>query len=120
VGGVFVFLFMIIVDDETRVGTIILFPALFYWILTNKDLWIALSQQFLIALVVLTLVFPVVYVYRGYPYGSLWRYDWVARNVLGSEQFNLRLPFARTPNGPTYPEGTCAPFVPCFRKLHKD
>lgn len=98
-GAVFVFIFLLVMGDQTRVGSIILFPTLFYWVLMDKELWNALTQKRLTILVVLHLVSPVVYVWGGYPFGSLWEYDLAevrkvaTLGLINSSQFDWLRPF---------------------------
>lgn len=68
------FFFTAIVADQTRVGTIILFPSLFYWILRNKALWQKMNIKLSVALIILYLILPAVVVW-GKPYGSLREYN---------------------------------------------
>ncbi len=75
VAAVFVFGFVAVTGDQTRIGSIILFPTLFYWVMMDKELWKELDLKWVMVPIVLYLILPVVYVWGGYPYGSLWKHD---------------------------------------------
>lgn len=62
------------VFDQTRVSAIVMFPSLFYWLLRDKAFWKALNLKLSIAVLVLYLIVPPVFV-LGRPYSSLWQYD---------------------------------------------
>ena len=97
-----VFGFTSLVADQTRVGTIILFPSLFYWILMNKTIWEDISKHFVISLIIIYLIIPVVVVWEK-PYGSLWRYDievakQFSKNELTIDDFDWLYPFKSEDN----------------------
>lgn len=103
VSTLFVFFFVRFVNDQTRVGVIILFPTLFYWVLMNRRLWSDLKQIYVIALISLYLLIPVVVVW-GAPHGDLLNYDIkVAKETISGSGFNIDhfdwlLPFRAEPS----------------------
>ncbi|HYK94611.1 MAG TPA: hypothetical protein VE011_01935 [Candidatus Dormibacteraeota bacterium] len=103
VAGAVVFISLVIVGDQTRVGVILLFPSLFFWVMMNRAIWTRLGRLSSAAIVVAYLLIPVVVVW-GRPFvGSLWRYDVsVARHVLAhgasGQQFDWTLPFHAAPS----------------------
>jgi hypothetical protein len=101
VGGIFTFFFVIIMGDQTRVGAIVLFPAVFFWIFMDKELFSTINQKMIVCLVVLYLVLPVVFVWGGFPYKNLWTYDITTERAIQESsgtniyQFDPMLPFKR-------------------------
>ncbi|NOQ65395.1 MAG: hypothetical protein GQ582_12865 [Methyloprofundus sp.] len=77
------------VGDQTRVGVIILFPSLFYWVFLNKELLNSIRFKFILTLLIIHLVVPVIYVWSGWAYNDLWYAD---KQAIQSE-FNLSLSF---------------------------
>lgn len=63
-----------IVGDQTRVGLIVLFPSLFFWVMMDKELWQQIKQNTTYSLVAIYLLLPVVVVW-GEPHGSLLKDD---------------------------------------------
>lgn len=73
--ALFAFFVVLTTSDQTRVGSITLFPVIFWWVLKDKELWHELNMRWVITLVVFYLTLPIVFVFGGIPYGSLWKYD---------------------------------------------
>ena len=69
------FLFLITVEDQTRVGAMILFPSLFFWVFQNKEIFKNISTKFIIVTLSIYLIIPTVFVWQGYPFNSLLKYD---------------------------------------------
>ncbi len=69
------FVILITVSDQTRVGAIILFPSLFYWVFMNRQLFNRITLKFSGIMLIFYLTLPVVYVWGGPFFGSLLRYD---------------------------------------------
>jgi len=69
-----VFSLTAIVGDQTRVGLIVLFPSLFFWVMMDKELWQKIKQNTTYLLVALYLLLPVVVVW-GAPHGALLKHD---------------------------------------------
>jgi hypothetical protein len=57
--------------DETRVGVLILFPALLYWVVLNSDAWESCPHRLVIAVALVYLLAPPVYVWGGYVCGRI-------------------------------------------------
>lgn len=68
----FAFLLLMLVGDQTRVGAIIIFPSIFYWILRDKKLWSSLRLRDVIFVSILSLTVPVVVVW-GNVHGSVYQ-----------------------------------------------
>lgn len=83
-----IFLFVAVVGDQTRVGLLVAFPAIFYWIFMDRALWLSLSQPFVVSLIVLNLLLPVVVVW-GQPHGSLIQHDKILIDKLLNNTFSL-------------------------------
>jgi hypothetical protein len=64
---------LILAADHTRVGTIILYPALAYWVLFNREFWAHLRPAVVVASLVVYAVAPTAFVFSGLPCGSLSR-----------------------------------------------
>jgi hypothetical protein len=64
-----------IVEDETRVFSLVAFPLLAYWILFNPKFLQSLEHDFLGLLVVLMIIVPWMWVWRGEPRWSAFPYD---------------------------------------------
>jgi len=60
-----------LVADETRVGVVILFPALAYWVFFNREFWRPCPLPLVVGAVVLYLLAPPVYVWGGVVCGSV-------------------------------------------------
>jgi hypothetical protein len=73
-GIIFTFFLLLIIGDQTRVGTIVLFPAVFFWIFMDKELWVTLNKKLVFILIAIYLVLPVFFVW-GFPFRNLWVYD---------------------------------------------
>ncbi len=69
------FIFVMVAGDQTRVSAIILFPSLFYWVFMNKPLINAITIKTSILVLSMYLLLPVVFVWEGYAFGSLLKYD---------------------------------------------
>lgn len=82
------FFFTALVADQTRVGIIVLFPSLFYWIMMNSEIWQSLTTKFSIALVILYLILPPVVVW-GKPYNSLLPYNFEIVQEIMQHGLNL-------------------------------
>ncbi|MFA5454654.1 MAG: hypothetical protein WC272_04965 [Sulfurimonas sp.] len=65
----------VIVGDQTRVGVIVLFPSLFYWIFMNREIWQKLTQKMVILMLSFYLLVPIVVVWGEPHIQSLWKYD---------------------------------------------
>ena len=87
-------IFIITVADQTRVGTIILFPSVFYWIFMNREIFKDITIKFSILVLALYLLLPVVYVW-GYPFGSLLKYNVNLIKNIKSNEVDFMLPFRR-------------------------
>lgn len=81
-------LMMILVGDQTRVMSIVTFPALFYWVLMNKDFWNNLNQRWIIPLLIVYFIAPFVYVWGG-PFGDVWRFDFKVIQSILAGSFNI-------------------------------
>ncbi len=94
IAALITFVFTISIGDQTRVGTIILFPSLFYWVFMNREILNRITPKFSIIILTLYLVLPVVYVWGG-PFGSLFKYDLQVMRDLrdGNGKTDLLLPF---------------------------
>ncbi|NMB64652.1 MAG: hypothetical protein GYA16_07260 [Spirochaetes bacterium] len=71
----FVFLMLVVMEDQTRVGVIVLFPALFYWFFMNKSFIKSITGNQLLYAIILYLLIPTTIVWGGYPFGSLIEFD---------------------------------------------
>ena len=97
-GAAFVTLLLTaIVGDQTRVGLIILFPSLFYWLLMDKEVWQNMSQRVVLIMLSFYLLVPVVVVW-GQPHKSLLSDDLsMAKQMyydgLKLENIDLLIPF---------------------------
>lgn len=89
VAALIVFILTFFVGDQTRVGVIILFPSLFYWVFLNKELLNSISPQFTMTMLIAYLLVPVVYVWGGGAFFDLWSFD---KKAIQAE-FNLDLSF---------------------------
>lgn len=91
------FVFIMTVGDQTRVGTIILFPSLFYWVFMNKEIYKNITIQFSILILAAFLLLPVIYVWGGYPFGSLLKYSTHITNIIKNKDdtIDFSLPFNR-------------------------
>jgi len=69
------FLLVVFAGDQTRVGVIVLFPSLFYWVLMNKYLWKKTSSLLATTMLVLYFITPVIVVWGSPHFGNLWTYD---------------------------------------------
>lgn len=92
------FLLVLFAGDQTRVGVIVLFPSLFYWVLMNKDLWKKTSSLLATTMLVLYFIAPVTVVWGAPRFGNLWTYDnQVIRQAMKSdfsiEGFDFLKPF---------------------------
>lgn len=92
------FLLVLFAGDQTRVGVIVLFPSLFYWVLMNKDLWKKTSSLLATTMLVLYFIAPVTVVWGAPHFGNLWTYDnQVIRQAMKSEvridEFDWLRPF---------------------------
>lgn len=92
-----VFLLTAIVGDQTRVGVILLFPSLFFWVMMYKELWQNISRDFVFLVVILYLLIPVSVVWGGV-YSDLLKYDAIIleqykNKTLDFNNFNWLLPF---------------------------
>jgi hypothetical protein len=58
-------------SDQTRVGSIILFPTLVYWVFLDRRLWRELHWAWIAAALVAHVLLPVVYVWAGIPCRSV-------------------------------------------------
>lgn len=67
---IFTFFFVALVGDQTRVGVIVLFPSLFFWVLSDKKLWSELSLKSTILMTLMFLTVPIVVVW-GSTHGSV-------------------------------------------------
>lgn len=92
-----VFALTAVVGDQTRVGVILLFPSLFYWLIMQKNLWREMKQNLVYLMVLLYLLLPVMVVW-GSTHGSLLSYDMKVfkqyqNNTLNVATFDWLLPF---------------------------
>ncbi len=71
----FAFLFLIFVGDQTRVGAIIIFPSLFYWVFMNRKLFENITLKLSTFMLILNFALPVVYVWGGPFFGSFHKYE---------------------------------------------
>jgi hypothetical protein len=55
--------FTAIVGDQTRVGVIVMFPSLMYWVFMNKSLLLCLSNKFVMFTIILYASLPVVIIW---------------------------------------------------------
>ncbi len=97
------FVFLMFVSDQTRVGTIILFPSLMYWIFMNKELWCKVTNKLSIVMILLYFALPVVYVWGGWGgpfFGSLHRYDAEIIRKIKNPSYNINFvsPFKNNNN----------------------
>ena len=67
----FIIVFLMLVGDQTRVGIILIFPSVFYWVLRDRELWSSLKPRAVLYLSILPLALPVVVVW-GSVHGSLY------------------------------------------------
>lgn len=58
-----IFFFTAAVGDQTRVGVIVLFPTVMYWVFLNKKLWVRVSNKFAIFTIILYIFLPVVVIW---------------------------------------------------------
>ncbi|MDD3343431.1 MAG: hypothetical protein PHR87_07650 [Sulfurospirillaceae bacterium] len=68
------FFITMIVGDQTRVGAIVLFPSLMYWVMIDKTIWRDLSQRMLLMMIITYLILPI-YVVWGVPHHSMLKAD---------------------------------------------
>jgi hypothetical protein len=61
------FLVLLVVVDQTRVGAMILFPVVVYWILFNRPLWVELRWVLVVAVLALYLLVPFIFMWTGIP-----------------------------------------------------
>lgn len=92
------FLLTAIVGDQTRVGIIVLFPSLFYWVFMNKEIWSSLSQKAVVIIICSYLFMPIIVVWGEAHIGNLWKYDrTITQQVYNSgfqlEKLDLLMPF---------------------------
>jgi hypothetical protein len=66
-----VLVILVAVYDQTRVGVILLFPSLVYWITANRDLW---TRSWVAVLLLSHLAFPFAYLWGGVLCGSVRHY----------------------------------------------
>lgn len=117
VAVVIVFFVTIIVGDQTRIGAILLFPSLFYWVFMNKDLFKILTKKFLVFLLVLYLLVPVIVVWGKPHYGSLWHYDNIAlNNIQNNLDTDMMLPFLDSHSQ----KESSMPLTEFLAKIHTD
>ena len=67
----FVLLTLLAASDQTRVGSIILFPTLVYWVFLNRPLWRELPGAWIGTMIAVHLLVPFVYVWAGIACGSV-------------------------------------------------
>jgi hypothetical protein len=91
------FIFIMVVEDQTRVGTIILFPSLFYWVFMNIKILNEITLKYTIVTLAFYLLLPVVYVWVGHPYGSLLKYNLNVFSEAKNTNYNIDIdvPFQR-------------------------
>lgn len=65
----------VIVGDQTRVGVIVLFPSLFYWVFMNREIWEKLTQKMVVLMLSFYLLVPIVVVWGEPHIQSFWKYD---------------------------------------------
>lgn len=58
-----VFVLLIFAADHTRVGTILMLPALLYWALLRREFWRALRPAWVVAVVIAFLLLPTLWVW---------------------------------------------------------
>ena len=109
------FLFMGVVGDQTRVGVIILFPSIFYWIFRNKELQIKTSGWKNYLFVIIYTIVPITVVW-GAPHHDLRLYDWktfqeLRANTFDLSQFNWLEPFVGSVAGKNGSEDATLSFL---------
>jgi hypothetical protein len=71
VAAVAALLVLMTTSDHTRTGSILLFPALLYWLILDRSLWAGLRPVWIAAALLAYVSLPVVYVWAGVPCGSV-------------------------------------------------
>jgi hypothetical protein len=89
IASVVTFFFVMTVADQTRVGSIILFPSLFYWIFMNVQVLNKITIKDTIISLSLYLLIPIVYVWNGHPFGSLIKYDLQVISESKHDHYNI-------------------------------
>lgn len=84
-----VYILTFFVGDQTRVGAIVLFPSLFYWVFLNKEIINGISPRLVLSMLSIYLIVPVVYVWGGQAFGSLIKSDIKTISKIGSPSFKF-------------------------------
>ncbi len=108
------FLLALFVGDQTRVAVIVLFPCLFYFLLSDRELWKQMDKKLVFCLLVLYFISPVVVVWGKPHIGNLWKYDMVVmkqmnmkrtgKRIIGLSTFDYLMPFQQTKESTTVKE----------------
>ncbi len=95
--SLFITLFFIMtVEDQTRVATILLFPTLFFLLFQNRDIIKNISLNFSIFAFIFYLIIPTTIIWKGEINHSLLKHDkLLLKNFKRVEKLNLLLPFSK-------------------------
>jgi len=87
-------IFIMSVADESRVGAILLFPSLFYWLFMNEKVISLISLRFSIILGLLYIITPTIFVWEATTYYSTRVYiPKISKIIYQGGEFDIMKPF---------------------------